>query len=475
MKKILLLTIVALWSATAFAAPEKELKTDNLTIVKKGQSINIGFTVNIGDRAKSRDYKLVLTPVLYNGTTEEKLKQIVVETRRTRIVDERNGVAPLKGAYMAEFGNKIDYTITIPYEGWMEGSSLRLDQLVCGCCTEDFSTMALGSGFKFVIPVYNITPHYSYVKPDAEIPKYRHESGAAYVEFQQGRSVLLADFRSNAAELSKIRNSINLVKEQEGTTITDIDLMGSCSPEGSWLLNSKLAAERVSVVRAYIIAKYGVSGDIIKANSIPEDWATFKTLIERSDIAEKEAVLAIINSDKDPDVKDKELSKLPIYNSYLMNTIYPQLRKVDYRVNYIVKGFDLEESKRVLETMPKNLNLIEMYVIANSYPKGSAEFNRAFEIAAREFPTDAVAATNAAITAYNNGDIAKAESYLSNIKSSEVAEYNNMVGVLAMVKGDYTKAETYLKKAADKGLADAKANLEELNKKLENIKAIKEN
>ena len=67
---------------------------------------------------------------------------------------------------------------------------------------------------------------------------------------------------------------------------------------------------------------------------LKEDW--FKQLVEASEFVGKEQVLRIIDSDKTPDMKDMQLSKMPVYG-YLMQHIYPRLRRVDYRIQYIIE------------------------------------------------------------------------------------------------------------------------------------------
>lgn len=478
MKKIILSTLTFLCAFTAFAIAQKEVKPDNLVIKKNGKEVDVTFTVKADTKTTSANYKLLLTPVLYNGVKELSLKQIVFESRRTRIIDRRNGIPPMKNTYSAEYGQTIEYATHVPYEEWMHGASFRIDQLKEGCCSEELLATDLVKNLALTpdeIPVYQVQMQYSYVKPEAEVPKFRHEIGTAYVEFRQGSAVLLADFRSNQAELSKIQKSIEWVKKEEGTTITGIKLFGSCSPEATWNFNARLAAERANTVKSYIYTRYKVQPDIIEVESIPEDWNLFQKLMEESTLPERDAILAIINSDKDPDVKNAELSKMPVYTD-LMKNVYPFLRKVDYEVKYSVKGFDLEQSKRVLETTPKNLSLIEFYVIANSYPVGSHEFNRAFELAAREFPEDEVAGMNAAVMALKQGNVSQAEYYLRKIKlsGSGSPQYNNVLGVVATLKGEYSTAKSYLEKAAQAGLTEAVVNLDELKKKVTNKDAIEE-
>lgn len=133
----------------------------------------------------------------------------------------------------------------------------------------------------------------------------------------------------------------------------------------------------------------------------------------------------------------------------------------------------MEEAKEVIKTRPQNLSLNEMFMVANSYPAGSQEFVDVFEVAVRMYPKNEIANMNAAAAAILRNDLVAAERYLNKVNSKE-PEYNNSLGVVALLKGDYNQAEKYLKAAADSGLETAKDNLNELAKKKANIAEIKE-
>lgn len=113
----------------------------------------------------------------------------------------------------------------------------------------------------------------------------------------------------------------------------------------------------------------------------------------------------------------------------------------------------------------------EIYLVALTYKNGSPEFIELFEKAVSLFPDDKIANLNAASAALSREDIALAEKYL---KKAEISapEYENAVGVLYLLKSDYKQAKLHLIKAAESGLEQAYFNLEELNKKEEDIRSM---
>lgn len=197
--------------------------------------------------------------------------------------------------------------------------------------------------------------------------------------------------------------------------------------------------------------------------------------VEASHMEYKNEILDILeytSSSEERKVRLKQLAGgIPYRN--MLRTIYPSLRVAICKVDYNVKNFDVEEAKVVFLTSPQNLSLNEMFHVANTYEYGSPEFVDVFETAVRLFPKDEIANLNAAVAAIAREDLAQAERYLNRITPEGYpAEYNNVMGVLALLQGNYEKAETYLQAAADKGLEVAGQNLKELAKKKANAAEI---
>lgn len=101
-------------------------------------------------------------------------------------------------------------------------------------------------------------------------------------------------------------------------------------------------------------------------------------------------------------------------------------------------------------------------MVANSYPKGSEEYNNVFDTAVKMFPEDKLANLNAALAAIDRGDKVSAEKYLK--KAGNSAEAENARGCLATLNEDYDSAKLYFQKAVNGGLKEAQENLDKINK-----------
>ena len=183
--------------------------------------------------------------------------------------------------------------------------------------------------------------------------------------------------------------------------------------------------------------------------------------MQQSQLANKDEILKISDSNLAPDDKDKRIRQLyPQDYAVIMKDIYPRLRHSDYTVSYTVRPFSVEEAKQILRTRPQQLSLLEMYLVAQTMEAGSPEFNEVFDIAVRMFPEDPTANLNAACADLQKGDIASAEKHLE--KAGNSAEALNARGALAVLKKDYQSARRLFLEAAAAGSADAKANAERI-------------
>jgi tetratricopeptide (TPR) repeat protein len=107
-----------------------------------------------------------------------------------------------------------------------------------------------------------------------------------------------------------------------------------------------------------------------------------------------------------------------------------------------------------------------MYLVSQSYPAGSKEFKEVFDIAVRLYPDSEIAILNSASADIESGNMDGAIERMMKIGDNPKV-WNNL-GVAYARKGDISKAKEYFTKAAGEGDNDARANLEELRKAIEN-------
>jgi hypothetical protein len=248
-------------------------------------------------------------------------------------------------------------------------------------------------------------------------------------------------------------------------TVTGIIINGYASPEGTYPNNMILSKKRVASLKNFLLRTYGIDERLISVEGHGEDWKTFEELVDNSDVLYRTEALEIIRSKDDFDLREKKLKELNGGVAYLdmLEYFFPELRRTDYELQYTVLPFTVEEGKQKLEINPSLLSLNEMFLIAETYPTGSPEFQRVFEIAAATYPHDELANFNAGANALQAKNLNDARRFL-NMVTTRDATFENNLGVLYAMERKYAEAEKYFRMAAEKGIQEAAKNLAEINK-----------
>lgn len=415
---------------------------------------------------------ITLTPFLEaNGHTKE-LPSIVIYGRKRQLINQRNHQTPESAYTTVHHKGKteqtINYLVQIPYERWMRQANMKLNVDVCGCC----DLIEENSGEKITqlnITPLKLQPAVAYITPQEETVKYRAVEGRAFLDFPVNKFIIYPEYRRNADELAKVRATIDTVRNDNNIKLTGISIHGYASPEGSYTHNTYLAKNRTQALVDYVTSYYNFDHKLITSSSTPEDWEGFRKFVVASTMDKKDEIIRLMdNTNMDADMKERSIAKLIGQQAYqyLLQECYPALRHSDYIVSYTVRGFDLEESKEIINKHPQQLSLKELYLIAQSYKTGSKEFNHAFQVAALMFPNDPVANLNAAaVEIQKGGDLTVAKKYLAKA-NPKAAETLNNLGIVEMMEENLETAEKYFNAAKAAGLTEqANANLKELSKK----------
>jgi predicted negative regulator of RcsB-dependent stress response len=144
------------------------------------------------------------------------------------------------------------------------------------------------------------------------------------------------------------------------------------------------------------------------------------------------------------------------------------LRRNDYRIQYNVRNFNIEEAKALVDSDPRKLSVGEMYKVAGTYQKGSAEYNHVMEVAANTYPYIVAAAVNQSALLIADKKYDEALQLLGRSDQND-ARILTAQGYAYAGKGDVNKARAAWEKAAAKGSSDAKHNLAELDKYINSL------
>lgn len=172
-------------------------------------------------------------------------------------------------------------------------------------------------------------------------PKYRmmvlernvYDNTKALIDFEKGSHAIDTSLSDNASELARVVRCIGDVVSREEYVLDSLVVMASCSPEGSYAHNRRLAAARSESIRDYILEyvpeEWRTS---MKTSHVPENWGQLKLLVANDQTLEEDSRARLLSAMDDlsrPDEVEDRLSRMPEYR-YLREKIYPRLRSVSF-------------------------------------------------------------------------------------------------------------------------------------------------
>lgn len=452
--------LVAQAQGTGPKLADRTVTVQNIKVENTNHSMVVGLDLNMDSLNLRSNMRLVFTPIITNNSEERRMPQIIVNGRRSDISFQRRGHKDFADDVVVvrrknDTEQTIHYSAVLPYEDWMKNSNVVVAEDLCGCGDiQDQNTVELKR---------LRAPFMPYMKPAAEAQKMRHEEGRAFIDFPVDKITLYPEYRNNPRELEKIVGTINLVKNDKNTTITNIQIHGYASPESPYEHNAYLAENRAKTLKDYVRKLVHLDDKMFTVASTPEDWEGLREQVVKSNLDNRDAILQLIDDKKlDPDVKEWKIkSTYPTDYRFMLDNWYPALRHSDYVVSYTVRPFSVEEAKEVLRTKPQQLSLEEMFMVAQTYEPGSREFNEVMETAVRMYPDDPTANINAACTRMEQGDLEGARHYLDKAGNSPQALHAK--GVMAMLEGKNEEARRLLNQAKQAGAQGVDKNLQILD------------
>lgn len=464
MKTICLYSLLALLPLAPVAADEvKRLpggaEVSGVDIRKQRDSVVIRMNLNLSGMEVGRNRSMVVTPLFYAEGEEEWLPAIEVMGRTRYLYYQRNEESLYADSPYAiikkdkNLTQQVDYQVSVPYRKWMDRASLVVAEDTCQC-----GEVSKGNSILLAQADLVFTPRLAYISPQAETRKARALSGEAYLDFPVNKTVIYPEYRRNTAELAKIRATIDTIRTDKDFSITRISLKGYASPEGRYAANVRLSEGRTDALKNYLMGEYGFEASLFRTEAGAENWAGLRRYVAQSDLADKEAILAIIDSEEEPDAKEQRIRREHAASyRILLQDCYPALRRTDYTVDYVIRGFNVEEAKEVIKTRPQNLSLQEMFAVAQTYQPGSEDFNHVFDVAVRLYPADPIANLNAANALLERKEATQALKFLD--KAGDTPQADNARGVAMILLERYNEAEQYLHRAAQAGVSEASENL----------------
>lgn len=440
----------------------------------KGKNLYVNFDIDISQLDLRSNQGMVLIPSMQSQVASKIkiLPEVIINGRNRQIsydrtIDRKRKQVLYNEPYIIVQNNKksqtrISYKIVIPFEEWMQNSTLSLTDGLYGCRNTLQETSNLIVAQKIERPVI-ISPLLTYLSPILESPIKEQESITSVVLFPDSKSTIILDYEHNKQNIAQIESILSRV------TVKYIHIIGSASPEGAYLFNEQLSKERALLLVAYLKTHYNISTSLDKVEWVGENWDSLLQLVEQSEMKYKQQAIDIMENTDVFSGRENQLMKLNSGQTYqyMQENFFPELRYASYTIYFEPIPFDIAKGRELMISNPQSLSVNELLLVANSYPHNSIEYKNAIEIAAKTYPDNMIANINASSVALSTGNVAVAKQYLSRFEQQP--EALNNLGVISMIEGDYESAYQYFQKAINAGSVEAGRNVEELNKKFETL------
>lgn len=401
------------------------------------------------------------TPVIRSkdGQKEQRLKTLIVSGRRQNIVFERDGIDALYADNCENIRRQdgqpqsYQYTDAVQAEPWHSVSDIFVESDLCGCGDRLKNKEFLITSLEEINPWDLI--ELANQEPDPGKPM-RELHGSAYITFVVDRWEMKPDYMDNRRELRKITDTLDIMVADKNITVNTIKIHGWASPESPYEHNRMLATNRAKSLTDWLRKNYTLPARAFApAEATPENWIGLREAVVNMDLAtlpHKQDILAIIDDTSlEPDPKEWRIKmRYPEEYRYLLNEVYPGLRRSDYEITFNIRQFNtLEECLEIYRTKPYQLSKHELWRVAQTMQPFSDDYNRVMQQALNYYPDDEVVNTNLAAVALAQRDLLKAETLLKQAGNSAAAENNR--AVVDIIKGNYDAAARHLDNAERQG------------------------
>lgn len=304
-------------------------KTDPYTIrVKYKLNIPADF-ISAKDRlvyiprisAAGHDY--TLKPVIVSGS-KFKPKHRTIRLPGLSAVNLSSG----EGFQLTSGNMQIEIDEVIPFQLWMTQAKLVATTIVETPHAMQTSTQIVSDGIVY-IPLGPGPVRVRYVRKEIPVA----QEATFYFHYPVNVSFLYPDLSDNLEQLNKMGDLLLQIRNAPAQQLDRIVITGMSSPDGTLAYNEKLSLKRADHFLNYLENTSGPFKIRIEIKTEPQDWEGFSEMVKKSDFPDKEAVLAILDSNRTPQQKNRALQQLPHYK-YLLKNIYPQLQRTSCAIYY---------------------------------------------------------------------------------------------------------------------------------------------
>ena len=444
MKKGLFLSLIAavamLASCSKTLPQPEEINVNPSPLTVVGNKVNADITGTFPVKKFAKKGVLTVTPVLkYEGGE-------AVGTPVTYVGEK----AKENGTTVSyKEGGKYSQSCSFDYVPAMDKSELYLRFTAkVGNKEVEVPELKVADGLVATVKLAKACDNKSVVTPD-KFQRVIQQMQEADIKFLIQQSNLRSS-ETKSQQMKDLQAAIKEADQNERKAINKLEVSGYASPDGGMDLNEKLAGQRQKNAQKFLqqqLKRDKVQTDIA-SDITAEDWSGFQTLLENSNMQDKELVLRVLGMYTDPEEREAQIKNLSSVYSTIADEILPALRRSRLILTTDLIGKSDEEILNFLKSDPSQLSVEEM-LYAATLTNDNAEKIATYQKVADRF-NDFRAYNNMGMLYFEQGNVAEARRAYNKALAIEPqnADVNFNAGVAAMADGDLAKAEEHLGKAA---------------------------
>jgi len=255
----------------------------------------------------------------------------------------------------SEARTALPYSQHTAYKSWMKDAQLKLIATRTDGCGNEYRENTRSLGEKRMV----FSQREVHTESTASLLQFQ---GRAYISFAVNKTDIRPELGNNRRELQSLNDVLDSLRHQENMDIRHLSLKGFSSPEGSYKHNEELSKGRVESLRQYLVSHFSIDPYSISTSYEAEDWIGLRDWVNKSNLPDRQQILAIIDTSDDPDKKLALIAKRHSASYKVISTeCFPLLRHTDYNIDYsITCGENRNETKVLIDTSYVNtLNFIE--------------------------------------------------------------------------------------------------------------------
>lgn len=424
-----------------------------------GDSVAITVKGHIPEKAYGPKNTVVLMPSIKWNGGEKALKTITFDGEK---VKEGTGVKVVRD-------KGYDFTITdkVAFEEGMKVSELGGKAVISKKSkSKDFPLPKMADGtiitsrlvmsderpilakdnFQKIVPV----------SKEADINFAMSQSDIRAAELKQEDMTAVDDFFKNGMA--------------KGFEFKGIAISAYASPDGEQDKNANLASDRADATAKFFMAQMkkkkstvGLDDAFYSKSSTPEDWAGFQSLMQASNVPDKDMILRILSTYSDLDKRETEIKNISKAYTEIADEILPKLRKSKITVNANKLGRTDEVLTQMSAATPDSLSIEELLYAATLSNDLTTKMT-IFTNAARLYPGDWRGHNNMGYVYVLQNKMADAETAFNKAAAASANNpiVENNLGIVAIKKGDRAGAAAHYSAASSAG-PEASYNMGAIN------------